>query len=117
MAQSKQSLNSGYLTDSVNAYCQAISDNTAIDSRALIAPLSRPTLFVRKPRGPFRTNGCRVPVRGDVSGVDRALRPAPWVRAASPALRPSCGPTGPSQQGDELALGVRIALDIALRHR
>ena len=61
MTQSKQSLNSGYLTDSVNAYCQAISDNTTIDSRALMASLSRPTLFVMKPCGPFRTNGCRAP--------------------------------------------------------
>ncbi len=61
-AQSQSGPDVWYLTESVNAYCQAISDNAAIDFMALIASPSRPTLFVRKPRGPFRTNGCRAPI-------------------------------------------------------
>jgi hypothetical protein len=61
MAQSKQSLDIGYLTASVNAYCQAISGRTSIDFMTLIGHLSHPTLFVREPHGPFHTNGCRAP--------------------------------------------------------
>jgi hypothetical protein len=62
MASSKQSLYIGYLTDSVNAYCQAISHSSMIDFAALIGTLSHPILFVREPSGPFLTNGCRVPI-------------------------------------------------------
>ena len=61
MAQSEQSLGMRYLTESVNAWCQAISHSSTIDFAALIGTLSDPTLFVRKPIGPFLTNGCRLP--------------------------------------------------------
>ena len=60
-ARSKQRLDLRCLTDSVNAYCQAISHRVAIDFRALIGPLSDLTLRVRKSSGPFRTIGCRAP--------------------------------------------------------
>ena len=60
-ARSKQRLDLRGLTDSVNAYCQAISHRVAIDFRALIGPLSDLTLLVRKSSGPFRTIGCREP--------------------------------------------------------
>ena len=45
IAQAKQSLNIGDLTDSVNAYCQAISGSTSIDFRALIGDYSILTGF------------------------------------------------------------------------
>lgn len=51
------------MTDSVNAYCQAISHTLTIDFMALIGLLYHPTLFVREPRGLFRTDGCRAPSR------------------------------------------------------
>ena len=72
-ARSKQRLDLRGLTDSVNAYCQAISHRVAIDFRALIGPLSDLTLLVRKSSGPFRTIGCRGPPRGADSwlGVEK----------------------------------------------
>jgi hypothetical protein len=63
MAQTKQSLNIGSLTDRLNACCQATSYRSAIDFVVLIGTLSHPTLCVREPSGPFHANGCRVPYR------------------------------------------------------
>jgi hypothetical protein len=47
-ARSKQRLDLRGLTDSVNAYCQAISHRVAIDFRALIGPLSDLTLPLQR---------------------------------------------------------------------
>jgi hypothetical protein len=69
-AQPKQSFDIRYLTDRVNAYCQAVSHTLAIDSMALIGFLSHPTLFVREPRGPFRTADCRAPEGNDPLPLD-----------------------------------------------
>jgi hypothetical protein len=55
--------------------------------------------------------------RSFVSGADDARSSAPCPRMAAPAPRPCWGPTVPLEKGDELALGVRIPLDVALGHR
>ncbi len=45
-----------------------------------------------------------------------ARRTLPWVRVALTAHHHTRGTTVPSQQRDELALGLGIPLDVALRH-